>query len=65
MKRYNLKLEIKGNTAGDLLRSLLGEFEVLRLQNKINNKIYIIIDEYDCFTDTILKYNTNPFQQAV
>ena len=55
ISRYNLGITVQGETASDLLRNLLVTFQTLKLENKI----YIIVDEYDNFTNGILSSAKN------
>ena len=56
--RYNIELEIdKTLTPSNLIGTLFDTFEGLKLENKI----YVIIDEYDNFTNGILKGNAEKF----
>ena len=58
IERYNIELEIdKTQTPSSLIGTLFDTFEGL----KIENKIYVIIDEYDNFTNGILKGNAEKF----
>ena len=58
IKRYNLEIEInKENTAATMLEELLAKFQSLKLENKI----YIIIDEYDQFTNEMLEGKCEKF----
>ena len=57
-ERYDIELEIdKTLTPSNLIGNLFDTFEGLKLENKI----YIIIDEYDNFTNGILKGNAEKF----
>ena len=50
--RYQLPIQLEQeNTAANILRSVLTEFQNLKLQEKI----YVIIDEYDHFTNGMLE----------
>ncbi len=56
--RYKLGIEVEEeNTAANILRSVLREFE----DKKPNEKIYIIIDEYDHFTNGMLEGKCDKF----
>ena len=56
--RYKLNIKIKDNvTAAQMLRDCLGTFQGLHLENKI----YIIIDEYDHFTNGLLEGECKTF----
>lgn len=58
IERYNIKFNIdKTQTPSALIGSLITHFEGLKLENKI----YIIIDEYDNYTNGILKGNAEKF----
>ena len=58
IERYNIKFDIdKKQTPSALIGSLITHFEGLKLENKI----YVIIDEYDNFTNGILKGNAEKF----
>ena len=61
VNRYKLDVEIKGETAAELLRSLIVAMESLNLPHKL----YIIIDEYDNFTNAILKGDGQDFLDLV
>ena len=57
-ERYDIELEIdKTLTPSNLIGNLFDTFEGLKLENKI----YVIIDEYDNFTNGILKGNAERF----
>lgn len=62
IKRYNLDIDISGfNIASEILGNFFVEF-----RNLIRDaKIYIIIDEYDNFTNGILKGNAEKFLKIV
>ena len=58
IERYNLEIEINTeNTAATMLEELLAKFQSLKLENKI----YIIIDEYDHFTNGMLEGKCDKF----
>ena len=58
IERYNIQFNIdKTQTPSALIGSLITHFEGLKLENKI----YVIIDEYDNFTNGILKGNAERF----
>ena len=58
IERYDIELEIdKTLTPSNLIGNLFDTFEGLKLENKI----YVIIDEYDNFTNGILKGNAEKF----
>ena len=59
--RYKLNIEVNGNTASELLMNMLKSFKELSL----NNKIYVIIDEYDNFTNNILHDDAKDFLDLV
>ncbi|MBO5349266.1 MAG: AAA family ATPase [Clostridia bacterium] len=61
INKYNLKLEAKGDSPAQILDNLLVDFQGLNL----NNKIYIIVDEYDNFTNAILKGDAQDFLELV
>ena len=61
INRYKLNIDIKGNEASEVLANLLTDFKKLNL----NNKIYIIIDEYDNFTNAMLKGDAQDFLDLV
>ena len=58
IERYDIKFDIdKTQTPAGLIGMLFDTFEGLKLENKI----YVIIDEYDNFTNGILKGNAEKF----
>ena len=58
IERYSIKFDIdKTQTPSALIGNLITHFEGLKLENKI----YIIIDEYDNYTNGILKGNAEKF----
>ena len=58
VNKYNLNIELKRElSAAQILRNLLLEFQKKRKANKI----YIIIDEYDHFTNGMLEGNVSRF----
>ena len=61
INRYNLNIKIRGNVASEILINLIIDFNKLNLKNKI----YIIIDEYDNFTNAILKGDAKDFLELV
>ena len=61
INRYKLQIEVKGDTASELLANLLVDFKGLDLENRI----YIIVDEYDNFTNAILKGDAKDFLDLV
>ena len=61
INRYKLNIEIEGDDASEVLANLLTSFNKLDLENKI----YIMIDEYDNFTNAILKADAKDFLDLV
>ena len=62
IKKYNLDIQIKENQIASItLLELLSKFKTLKKENKI----YIIIDEYDHFTNGMLEGNVSGFLQAL
>ena len=62
VKKYNLNFWVNTElTAEGLLNSLIEAFNVQRK----NEKIYVIIDEYDHFANELLGFNTNQFKNLV
>ena len=60
--RYKLNIQIKDDlTAANTLANLLQDFKDMQKENKI----YIIIDEYDHFTNGMLEGNVNGFITAL
>ena len=58
INRYKLDIELpEENSAAAILKSLLSSFEKLELPNKI----YILIDEYDHFTNSLLSGDGEDF----
>ena len=58
IERYNIQFNIdKTQTPSALIGNILTHFEGLKLENKI----YVIIDEYDNYTNGILKGNAEKF----
>ena len=58
INKYNFDIQIEKNkTASSTLMELLGKFKCLKKENKI----YIIIDEYDHFTNGMLEGNVSRF----
>jgi len=58
INRYELEIQInEEGTSADILRSFCDNFEKLKKQNKI----YIMIDEYDHFTNGMLQGNAEKF----
>lgn len=58
--KFDIQLE-KKTTAAEILREMLKEFTKLNLENKI----YIIIDEYDHFTNGMLRGNAKEFRKIL
>ena len=61
IKKYDLKIELSFKTAATILRDVLSQFKMLEKKNKI----YIIIDEYDHFTNGMLEGNVSRFIKAL
>ena len=62
IKRYNLDIQIKENkTASMLILDVLSQFKTLEK----SNKIYVMIDEYDHFTNGMLEGNVSGFIKAL
>ena len=62
VKTYNLDIQINTNkTAATTLLDVLSQFKMLEKENKI----YIIIDEYDHFTNGMLEGNVSSFMKAL
>ncbi len=61
INRYHLNITLKGDTAAKILVNMIKDFEGLNLPHKL----YIIIDEYDNFTNAILKGNGQDFLDLV
>ena len=62
VRKYNLEFDINPNLSVSLLlNSLIETFEVQRPEDKI----YVIIDEYDHFANELLSFNTNQFKSLV
>ena len=61
INRYELNLKATGESAASLLSNLITDFDGLNLENKM----YIIIDEYDNFTNAILKDEAKDFLDLV
>ena len=62
IKKYNLDIQIKPDkTAATTLLDVLSQFKLLEK----NHKIYIIIDEYDHFTNGMLEGNVSGFVKAL
>lgn len=61
INKYKLSIELEGDSASDILRNLLVKFKNLNLKHKI----YIIIDEYDNFTNAMLKGDAQDFLDLV
>ncbi len=58
---YKFNIEAKGETTNQIIVNFLDDFKSLDLENKI----YIIIDEYDNFTNAILEGNAERFKNIV
>ena len=62
VKKYNLDFFVNPElTAEGLLNSLIEAFKV----QKNEDKLYVIIDEYDHFANELLGFNTNQFKNLV
>ena len=62
VQKYNLDFYVNPElTAEGLLSSLIEAFKI----QKSNEKIYVIIDEYDHFANELLGFNTNQFKNLV
>ena len=62
VNRYKLNMKIeKSPTAAQMLRDCLGTFQGLHLQNNI----YIIVDEYDHFTNGLLEGECKTFLDII
>ena len=61
INKYNLQIQMNGDSASDLLGNLLQDFKNLSL----NHKIYVIVDEYDNFTNNILHDDAQDFLELV
>ena len=62
VKKYNMDFYInEEQTIESILKSL---FEAFRFQ-KENEKIYVIIDEYDHFANELLSFNTSKFKELL
>ena len=61
INRYKLNIEEKVDTATDLLVNLLKDFQKLNLKNRI----YVIVDEYENFTNNILHDDAQDFLDLV
>ena len=61
IKKYRLDIEIKEKTGANILDELLSKFKILEKENKI----YIIIDEYDHFTNGMLQGKCNNFMKIL
>ena len=62
VKKYNMDFYInEQQTIESILKSL---FEAFRFQ-KENEKIYVIIDEYDHFANELLSFNTSKFKELL
>ncbi len=58
---YKFNIEAKGETTNQIIVNFLDDFKSLDLENKI----YILIDEYDNFTNAILEGNADRFKNIV
>ncbi len=58
---YKFNIDAKGETTNQIIVNFLDDFKSLDLENKI----YIIIDEYDNFTNAILEGNAERFKNIV
>ena len=62
VKKYNIDFFVNSElTAEGLLNSLVEAFNIQKAQEKI----YVIIDEYDHFANELLGFNTNQFKNLV
>ena len=62
VKKYNLDFFVNPDlTSEGLLSSLINAFKL----QKANEKIYVIIDEYDHFANELLGFNTSQFKNLV
>ena len=61
ISRYKLNIQIKGEDASKILLNLLSDFKELQF----DHKIYVIIDEYDNFTNNILHDDAQDFLDLV
>ena len=62
INRYNLQIkDIKGVTPANTIGNLFVEFR----KQRPNQKIYVLIDEYDNFTNGILRENAEKFLEIV
>ena len=62
VKKYGLDFYVnKENTAEGILDDLFKAFTI----QKANEKIYVIIDEYDHFANELLSFNTSAFKELV
>ncbi|MCL1990125.1 MAG: ATP-binding protein [Defluviitaleaceae bacterium] len=62
VSKYQFKIEFeKTHLASELLRQLLTELEKLKLQHKV----YVLIDEYDHFTNAVLNEGLEGFMTLV
>ena len=61
-KKYDLDIELRQNKVASItLLDTLSQFKMLEKQNKI----YIIVDEYDHFTNGMLEGDSSKFTEAV
>ena len=61
VSRYNLDIKVYGDTVPDAMKNFLSDFEKLNLKYKI----YVIIDEYDNFTNNIIHDDAKDFLDLV
>ena len=62
INQYRLDIKLKeSNSSAEVLKSLLSGFEALNLPNKI----YILIDEYDHFTNSVLSGDGEAFLEVL
>ena len=62
IQRYDFNIQLKeSNSAAGILGSLLNDFATLKLPNKI----YILIDEYDHFTNSVLSGDGEEFLEIL
>ena len=61
VNRYNLNIQVNGDTVPDVMKNFLADFQELNL----DHKIYIIVDEYDNFTNNILHDDAKDFLELV
>ena len=64
--KYSLENKFdKNNSVPAMMKDFLSSFYQNNLKNNLDNKIYIIIDEYDNFTNAILEGNGDKFKNIV